>query len=399
MKARIFFYVITLLFILFFTETASFLTARFLQAKGVFYNPSISDSYEDYLLKRDNLLGWPSPLEFGNGNYDLGGSRIIPSFPDETKYQNCISLYGDSFTWSSEVSHEYAWGNILSTLVGCRVANYGVGGYGSDQAYIRFMQNTNDNSSIVFLNHLSENILRNVNQFRDLLYPGKGLGFKPRFILNEEDVLEFLPLPTFDAVRYEDVILHPDKYFKNEYFIPGGPSGVTVTSFPYTFSVIKSLKHFHVRAKLRDEPRHMEFYKNNHPSRALETTSAVLKAFHNDAIERGKVPIITIIPTGNDLLYYLEHRIWPYSNLIDELSHHGISVFNFGTEIMKNIINDDPCLLFDKCSAHYNEGGNEILARVAYELLVERQLLDKIAIQNKPNKSLQRTLIPRAAEL
>jgi hypothetical protein len=390
-RTRFFFYVIMVLLVLTLVEAISFLTTRVLQDKGVIYKPSISDSYKDYLLKRDNLLGWPPPDGFGNDdNYDLRGSRIVPAFPDAARYQSCISLYGDSFTWSSEVDNEHAWGNVLSTLVGCRVANYGIGGYGSDQAYIRFRQNANDESSIVFLNHLSENILRNVNQFRDLLYPGKGLGFKPRFILNEEGNLELLPIPTFDVAQYKDVILHPNKYLKNEYFLPSGPSGNTVASFPYTISVIKSLKHFQLKAKLRNEPWYLEFYNRNHPSRALETTSAILKGFNNDANERGKVPIITIIPTGKDLLFFLEHRGWPYDSLIDDLSRHGISVFNFGTGILKHINNSDPCSLFDNCSAHYNEKGYKILANVAYELLIERQLLDKTGLHNNPIKRTPR---------
>ncbi len=382
-KKRFFFYAIMISFILLFIETISFFATGFLQTKGVFYKPSINDSYEDYLSKRDTLLGWPSPDNFGkNGNFDLSGSRIIPAFSNPEKHRNCISLYGDSFTWSGEVDPEYSWSNILSTLVNCRVANYGVGAYGTDQAYLRFKQNRNDNAKIVFLNHLSENILRNVNQFRDLLYKGEGLGFKPRFIISEKEELALIALPAFNISQYEDVVLNPAKYFRNEYFLPGGLSGVTVARFPYSFSMIKSLKHFYVKAKLRDEPAHLEFYKKDHPSRGLEITAKILTAFHKDAIERGKVPIITIIPIGKDLLYFLDHHVWPYQSLIDELSLSGISVFNFGDGVIRDLNGNDPCLLFDNCSAHYNQEGYKILAKLAYKLLLKRQLLDKIEVQN-----------------
>ncbi len=182
MRKRKFFFFIVVLLVLSFVETASFFTTGILQPKGFFYKPSIADAfaYAEYLSKRDKLLGWPFPELFGRGeDFDLKGSRIVPSFPDELEAQNCISLYGDSFTWSAEVDNEHAWGNILSSRVNCRVDNYGVGGYGSDQALIRFKQNISDDSSIVFINHLSENILRNVNQFRDLLSSEMGFGFKP----------------------------------------------------------------------------------------------------------------------------------------------------------------------------------------------------------------------------
>ena len=43
-----------------------------------------------------------------------------------------------------------AWSNQLSRLVGCRVANYGVSGYGSDQATIRFEQNVDGSFDVFF---------------------------------------------------------------------------------------------------------------------------------------------------------------------------------------------------------------------------------------------------------
>jgi len=386
-KSRLLFsYIFSILLVLICIETASFFAAGFLQKKGVFYKPVIHASYEDYLLKRDPLLGWPSPADFGNDDErDLSGSRIIPAFPYNANPRSCISLYGDSFTWSAEVDHEYAWSNVLSKLVNCRVANYGVGGYGSDQAYLRFKRNTNDSSDIVFMNHLSENIMRNVNQYQEFLYPGNGLSFKPRFVLDEEGSLDLIPLPEFEASQYKDVVLHPDRYLKHEYFLPGGLSGLTVATFPYTLSVIRGFKHFHVKARLRDEAWYLEFYKKDHPSRGLEVTSAILESFYKDAVERGKVPVTTIIPTGFDLLYFAEHGVWPYQILIDELSLRGIPIFNFGEGIMGYIKNTDPCLLFDNCSGHYNEEGYKILAQVAYDYLLERQLPGKAGIQ-KPGK-------------
>ena len=128
-KARLlFFYIFSISLVLICIEMASYFAAGFLHKRGVFYKPVIHASYEDYLSKRDPLLGWPSPVEFGNDDeHDLSGSRIIPAFPYNANRESCISLYGDSFTWSEEVDHEYAWSNVLSTLVDCRVANYGVG--------------------------------------------------------------------------------------------------------------------------------------------------------------------------------------------------------------------------------------------------------------------------------
>ena len=379
------FYVFSIVVVLVVLETASYSVVKVLQKKGVFYKPVVHASYQDYLSKRDPLLGWPSPGEFGTGDkYDSSGSRIIPSFPDAKNHQACISLYGDSFTYSSEVDHADAWSNVLSRLLGCRVANYGVGGYGTDQSYLRFKKNADDGSGIVFLNHLSENILRNVNQFRDLLYPAKGLSFTPRFVVNEAGDLDLIPLPAFSAAQYKDVVSYPAEYLSDEYFLPGGPSGVTVAAFPYTVSVARGFKHFHVKSRLRGEPWYLEFYNDDHPSRGLEVTAEILSEFHREALERGKLPVVTIIPTGVDLSYFLEHGVWPFDTLIGKLSVRDIEVFNFGEGILARIDNDNPCLLFDDCSGHYNEKGYKIIAELAYELLERRGLLPRIEMRDRP---------------
>ncbi len=389
---RLVFYVLTVFLVVIFAEIASFLAVEFLKTKNAFYVPSPSKSFHDYVSKRDDVLGWPSPDEYGKGKFDLSGSRVVPAFPDENENESCISLYGDSFTWSDEVAHEYAWGNILSQLLGCRVANYGVIAYGSDQAYLRFLQNTDDNSPIVFLNHFSENVLRNANQFRDLLHPEGGLGFKPRFTLNPQGSLELIPLPKFSSDKYSDVVSRPHKYLKDDYFIPGGSSGITYASFPYTLSIFRSLNNFRIRAELLGEPYYTEFYSEDHPSRSLAITSEILRSFHDNAIKRGRTPILTVIPSGLDLVYYLEKRTWPYENLVMEMSKRNIDIFNFGPGILQQLNNRDPCSLFNNCSSHFNEKGYQLLAELAYELLSERQLL--VEIQADTGKAHQEELGP-----
>ena len=91
-------------------------------------------------------MGWVP-----RADVDETGSRIIPAYPDPNRFPACVSLYGDSVTWAAEVDNEHAWSNVLSLLLGCRVANYGGGGYGADQAYLRFKLNSRDKSKVVII--------------------------------------------------------------------------------------------------------------------------------------------------------------------------------------------------------------------------------------------------------
>ena len=375
-KKRMFF-AIMLLFVLIAIEGISYFAAMYLRRKGVLYSPIAASSYGEYLAERDDVLGWPAPASFEtDGRFDLSGSRIIPAYPDPNFHDERVSLYGDSFTYANDVSNEHAWSNGLSKKLGCRVSNYGVGGYGSDQAYLRFHENVRDKSKIVFLNHLSENIIRNVNQFRGLLYFGNPNGFKPRFIVGEDGKLVLIPLPTLSQEEYKKFVQNPtSEYLPHEYFLPGGDSGNSMLGFPYSLSVIRAISHFHIQAKLASEPWYMDFYQEDHLSQALDVTEKILVRFYQEAQERGKVPVVTVIPTGLDLVWFEEHQVWVYQNLLDRLSKRNIPVLNYGESIMQRLGDRDPCSLFRTCNSHFNEEGYEMLADISYEYLKANDLI------------------------
>ena len=155
------------------------------------------------------MLGWPSPLKYGRVELDASGSRRIPAFPEPGGA--CVSVYGDSFTYGDGVSAEHSWANVLSKRLGCRVANYGMSGYGTDQALLRFETNAEDEAPVVVLGHLSLNVMRNVNRLRGLLYPQTRYGLKPRFILDENAELELLPLPELTAEEFARWVAHPER--------------------------------------------------------------------------------------------------------------------------------------------------------------------------------------------
>jgi hypothetical protein len=111
-----------------------------------------------------------------------------------------------------------------------------------------------------------------------------------------------------------------------------------------------------------------------------------LKQFRAEALARGKTPIITVIPTGLDLVFFRKYGRWPYQSLIDGLKNQSIEVFNFGEGIMHHLGADDIQVLFNQSiSTHYNEKGNRLLAIAAFEYLRERELLlPQKAQQNAP---------------
>ncbi len=299
-------------------------------------------------------LGWISPKK----NLDEFGARI-----DDYNYKSsCIDMFGDSFTFSLDVSNNEAWPKKLSTLLNCRVYNYGVSAYGSDQATMRhgFME---PSSNIAVLNHLSENIIRNVNQLRNLIYPSEQLRLKPSYILENSDVLTYLPMPQIELENLNS-IEYLSKKLINEYFIPEGHAGIKMIknfTFPYSLGLLKIISnHWHVKSKIRQYPRHMPFYALNHPSNGLKITVAIFKKFINQAKNNDQYPIITIIPTCLDLEYANKKKKLPYQSLIDELLKNDIIFYDFSSSFLNT---DNFYDFFGSCNGHPNAAGYELMAK------------------------------------
>ena len=140
-----------------------------------------------------------------------------------------------------------------------------------------------NHSKIVFLNHLSENIIRNLNQFRNFIYPsGTSFGFKPRYII-DDDNLKLISIPKISNEKIYNFLEQPKKYLSNEYFIPNGASGIQHLSFPYTIKIVKSFNHWHVKKKIRNIPaRHIEFYSKDHASKGLKLTYEIMNDFYKN---------------------------------------------------------------------------------------------------------------------
>jgi lysophospholipase L1-like esterase len=355
-----------------FLEAGSYGVGRYLTvSKGIFYAPHVKETYGDYITRLDPWLGWPSHTAYRGPLLDAAGSRQVPAFPDPARQPPCVSLYGDSFTWGEDVDHEHAWGNVLARLLKCRVANYGVAGYGADQAYLRFHLKKDDPARIVIFGFLSENITRHVGQFRNLAAPTPQFQIKPRFILNGRGELQLIPIPFLSSWDYPEFIQHPERFLNHEYFLPGGPSGVQRLTFPYTLSLLNTYKRFYIRAFFTGEPRYAEFYRPHHSSRALGVTLKIIESFYQEARAQGRHPIVVIFPTGYDLQYYVKKQVWVYEPVIEQLKARQVDFINLGQELLPYLQGGSPCRLFinDFCGGHFNDEGNRLVAEIVYRHL------------------------------
>lgn len=349
-------------------ELLSYAAGRLLQAKWCMYRvPSVPadrvvKDYAEYLRRRDPELGWPLPDQFGSKLFTKSGARPSPACPDVTPETSDIALYGDSFTQSGN-SDEKAWGNVLAELSGCRVSNYGQGGYGTDQAYLRFRRNERDQAGVVVLAHVTEDILRVLTRNRDLLVFEMWFAYKPRFILDRNGALELIPIPSASEEDYLRWVgaRSPRLDPEHESFHPGGPAGATLLEFPFTAAVLRNLGDFRMRAKLARRPYYAEFYERNHPLRALEILREIGKTFAADAQARGRQPLVLLFPNREDVEDYRETRQWCYGNLVEEFAAAGVDCIEFGTRLAEAAQGQDLDAFYD-ATGHFNEVADRMVA-------------------------------------
>ena len=350
-------YLFILLVALLLLEILSFSSINFLQQKynSLIFDPKLivnfkaseSDNYS-------NDLGWIIP----KAERDEIGARLNNDIYKTT----CVDMFGDSFTFSAEVKKEFAWPKQLSTILGCKVNNFGVKGYGSDQAVLRH-ELTIAFSKVSVLNHLSENIIRNVNQFRNLIYPSRNSKIitKPRYYLTPDEKLILIKKPDLleeDLKNLENL----RSKLKYEYFLPEAQSGIKMDiKFPYFLSAIDLvIHHFHIRPKIKGQTRHSEFYDYSHPSNGLPLTNKIFDKFISNSDNKGQIPIITIIPTCRDLEEFKRYGKLPYQVMLDSLRSKGILFYDFSSAFLNE---QDFYKYFSSCSGHPNKDGYALMAK------------------------------------
>jgi hypothetical protein len=362
-------------------ETLAYISSLFLPTDFA-YIPPTHEEFQGYLKFATETAhvapGWlPQDADLASD-----GSRFSPNGAGFS--ESCISLYGDSFTFGDEVTHAEAWGNVLTELIGCRVNNFGVSGYGSDQALLRFLSLESDEAPVTILVHAAENIVRNVNQNRPFIY-GSGVLIKPRFSLESNGSIQFIPRVVLAENDYDIFVAAPDLYFSAEYFLPDrGNLSKHRIDFPYSMSVISYFNYKRLYMGIlalwsAALPWYAEFYMPGHTSGALELTAAILTAFDREARTRGKRPLVYILPSIREINVFQDEGVWVYQTLLGSLRQSGVEVINIGPYLIARIGEDDPCYYLCtrklQRSGHYTAYGNQMLAAITRDILRERKLL------------------------
>ncbi len=225
-----------------FFECASLLSFYILRKKRyISYSPvrteSISQQHVESLSKLlegreeyltySSTLGWTIKPDQNKENYrsnsiGIRSNKEYTFVPQANSIR--ISTFGNSFTHGDDVQNHETWQEVLHQMHNdLEVLNFGVPGFGLDQAFLRFQHDgAVYQSHVIFIGFMSENIFRHVNIFRPFYHTKTGLPLsKPRFDIKNGQLI-LLENPIQPLSKYKELIESPkallSKMGEHDYF-------------------------------------------------------------------------------------------------------------------------------------------------------------------------------------
>ena len=225
-----------------------------------------------------------------------------------------VSLFGDSFIHGHDVELRGSLAPQLETALAARgiaaqALNFGVGGYGIDQAYLRYSRESARFDTDVIVEGLQfENVARHLMVFRLIAYPQSKIPFsKPRFHLEGPSLIP-VNKPTVAPDRVPAVLANfetsPLRRF--EFFY-------TDKYRPYWWRRSKLLALL-VDARKKDD--NVDIMRAD--GEGIQLTLAILDRFKNDVTVTGKPFLLVYLPLKDNLAAMLrgEKDPWePYVNM------------------------------------------------------------------------------------
>jgi hypothetical protein len=354
------------------TDGQQYMIQRMMKDKG---------GYHTYSAR----LGWTIKPNGRNQNYrsngqGLRGREDYSRAPPPGRIR--IASFGDSFTHGTEVAFEDTWQQIMQAGdPRLEVLNFGVGAYGLDQSFLRYIDDGAAFSPrIVLIGFLSENINRNVSVFRPFYFPNTSAPFtKPRFLL-DGDGLRLAENPYQAPQAYQALLDAPDieipRLGRHDYFYRSRYQ-------PHRGAALPSVRLFYTAAQTFF---HHGPYRTLGPGRvydveseAFAVTTRLFDRFYEQARSAGSTPIIVLFPHRRDLAQFLDQGNKRYGPLIEHFTNKGYRYVDVLDGIAQRASAGDVDGLFEG-GGHFSRTGNETVAAQLVAYLRDQGLVGRSAL-------------------
>jgi hypothetical protein len=342
----------------------------------------------------DSLLGWsikPKSRISEDGHLYASndiGVRALRHYdevapPGVTR----LAVFGPSFAHGSEVSNQDTWTYQMErSHSNLEVMNWGVDGYGTDQAFLRYeSQGTAYGPDVVIIVYEEENLRRNVNRYRPFYTDSTGIPLtKPVFILTGEDELQVLdnPFPSVSALR--QAALDNPNYFLDRVC----PHDFFCVRERYQVSPFDVFKSYRFLRTLAFEVTHsgtlpdfstplLAAYKDQVQT---ETTLRLIKLFATTVQHNGALPVVVTFPRRGTVEHYSAGEMPIYYEGVDQLKADGIHAFDLTPSLVSaNGGSNDFSRLFAP-GGHYSELGNQVVSAAILGYLCQESILSECPV-------------------
>lgn len=317
----------------------------------------------------DPLLGWRYRPSFAKDGDVISaqGARSERSYePRPAPGTLRVAAFGDSFVYGNEVDTREAWTARMEALFdSVEVLNYGVGGFGLDQAFLRYHQDGHTLApSVVIVGFVADDLRRLVNVYRRFIADDESPLAKPRFTLGERGALTLLPAPLPDRAAYERLLADPRSVRalgKHDHWYE--PAIYDNPLYDYSATVrLASTVWIRLDNRYLDSDRIASAGVFNTESSAYRIQVALFERFAGDITQAGARPLVVLFPDRTTLAAELEGRPPVYAPLARDLERLGIPYVDLSRDFRETARSGGIDPLF-RPGGHYSPAGNDVAAR------------------------------------
>jgi len=385
-----------------------------LRAKGAYYDPlpsSLSQEQKNViialledrptLLNHHPILGWaPKPNTHSKDvRINSQGIRSEHDYARDVEARRArVTAFGDSFTFGSELDGQATWEQQLEDKdARFEVLNFGVGAYGLDQAYLRYLlDGVLFNSDIVVIGFMSENIYRNLNVFRPFyssMYRAN-IYTKPRFLI-ENGNLSLFKNPLTTVEDYRRFLTNSEGMLREigsrDYFYHMGYLAGPMDRLPS----VRLLKIATRSAKERLNPVVTREGSYAVSSEGFLLASALFEEFYCAALQHESLPVILIFPDLGDFVRQRSRLTRRYKPLLESFERKGFRYL----DTLDAFVAHDPQLPLDRLTVdrwgHYSHLGNELVAKHLQRYLTDQGLVNRDVIKTLARAAREKQICPK----